>query len=109
MFLSNVKNFRFKSVNSVSNPWVGKISEKIVVGTSGQPIQDMHKVCGTGTMKSIQYLEKTLEWRHMCPTAPDTISCMPYYAKDPFILKECPDIYFSGNMDKFETKTYKGL
>ena len=91
------------------NPWVGKISDKIIVGTSGQPIQDIQKVCGLNTFKPIDLLEKSLEWRHLCPTAPDTIPCMPFYKTDPFILKECPDIYFTGNMEKFDTKMHKGL
>ncbi|XP_014222300.1 DNA polymerase delta small subunit-like [Trichogramma pretiosum] len=99
---------RYKSIKGVSNPWIGKVADKVIVGTSGQPIQDIIKVCGLDTKQPLEWLEKTLEWRHMCPTAPDTIPCMPFYKNDPFILKECPHIYFVGNMDKFETKLYKG-
>ncbi|CAB0032218.1 unnamed protein product [Trichogramma brassicae] len=98
----------YKSIKGVSNPWIGKVADKVIVGTSGQPIQDILKVCGLDTKQPLEWLEKTLEWRHMCPTAPDTIPCMPFYRNDPFILKECPHIYFVGNMDKFETKLYKG-
>lgn len=91
------------------NPWVGKISDRIIVGTSGRPIQDIQKVTGMGTLEPVEWLQKTLEWRHLCPTGPDTIPCMPFYKSDPMILRECPDIYFVGNMEKFETKLYEGL
>ncbi|XP_001605019.1 DNA polymerase delta small subunit [Nasonia vitripennis] len=99
---------KLKSIKGVTNPWVGQVSERVIVGTSGQPIQNIQKVCGLDTLESIEWLERSLEWRHMCPTAPDTIPCMPFYKSDPFVLRECPDIYFSGNMEKFETKLYKG-
>lgn len=45
----------------------------------------------------------------MCPTAPDTLLACPYYEKDLFIMKECPDIYFVGNTEKFETKLWEGM
>ncbi|KAJ8679728.1 hypothetical protein QAD02_015515 [Eretmocerus hayati] len=99
---------RLTSVKGVTNPWVGKISDRIITGTSGQPIQDIQKVCGHDTLEPLDWLERTLEWRHPCPTAPDTISCLPFYKSDPFILKECPNIYFVGNMEKFATKMFKG-
>ncbi|XP_058807466.1 DNA polymerase delta subunit 2-like isoform X2 [Phymastichus coffea] len=99
---------RLKSVKGVVNPWIGKVSESIIIGTSGQPIQDIQKVCGLDTFSAIEWLEKSLEWRHLCPTAPDTIACMPFYQSDPFIMRMCPDIYFVGNMDKFETKLVEG-
>lgn len=96
--------FRLKSVKGVVNPWIGKVSNRVIIGSSGQPIQDIQKVCGQDTFSPIEWLEKSLDWRHLCPTAPDTIPCMPFHQSDPFIIKECPDIYFAGNMDKFETK-----
>lgn len=101
---------RLKSIKGVTNPWIGHVvGKRVIIGTSGQPIQDIHKVCGSGTLSSVEWLERTLEWGHMCPTAPDTIPCMPFLKNDPFVFKECPDIYFAGNMDKFETKLCKGL
>ena len=35
-------------------------------------------------------LEDSLRWRHMAPTAPDTLACYPFYIEDPFILSETP-------------------
>ena len=34
--------------------------------------------------------------------------CYPFYLKDPFILEECPHVYFSGNAPTFESKVIKG-
>ncbi|XP_011500495.1 PREDICTED: DNA polymerase delta small subunit-like [Ceratosolen solmsi marchali] len=99
---------KLNTVSGVTNPWIGKVSNRIITGTSGQPIQNIQKVCGKDTLEPIEWLERSLEWRHLCPTAPDTVPCLPFYKSDPFILKECPDIYFSGNMEKFQTRLYEG-
>uniref|UniRef100_A0A8C6V6D1 DNA polymerase delta subunit 2 n=1 Tax=Neogobius melanostomus TaxID=47308 RepID=A0A8C6V6D1_9GOBI len=56
----------------------------------------------------LEILEETLHLRHLAPTAPDTLGCYPFYQKDPFILQECPHVYFSGNAPSFESKIIKG-
>ena len=48
--------------------------------------------------------EATLRWRHIAPTAPDTLWCHPYFAKDPFVIPQTPDIYVVGNQPAFATK-----
>ena len=35
--------------------------------------------------------------------------CYPYYKEDPFVLEECPHIYFVGNQPRLEYKTIEGL
>ena len=40
----------------------------------------------------------------MAPTAPDTLWCHPFFAGDPFIIKETPDLYIVGNQKQFATK-----
>ncbi|XP_076763874.1 DNA polymerase delta subunit 2 [Xylocopa sonorina] len=102
------KSARLESFKSTTNPWISKIEERVVLGTSGQSIQDMIKATGETDISPLDWLEKTLLWRHLCPTAPDTLLSCPYYEKDLFIMDECPDIYFVGNTDKFETKLWKG-
>uniref|UniRef100_H3B0K1 DNA polymerase delta subunit 2 n=1 Tax=Latimeria chalumnae TaxID=7897 RepID=H3B0K1_LATCH len=42
------------------------------------------------------------------PTAPDTLGCYPFYLKDPFVLEECPHVYFCGNAPVFKMKEVKG-
>ncbi|XP_043466818.1 DNA polymerase delta subunit 2 [Leptopilina heterotoma] len=99
---------RYNSVSGATNPWIGKIGNRLISGTSGQPIEDLIKVSGANYLSPIEWLERTLNWRHFCPTAPDTLPCYPYHEKDLFIMEECPNIYFAGNMNKFETKLWEG-
>ena len=49
-------------------------------------------------------LEATLLWRHLAPTAPDTMRCHPFTDDDPFYINSVPNVYFAGNMNRFDTK-----
>ena len=45
-------------------------------------------------------MEKTIEWEHLAPQAPDTLRIYPYSECDPLLLDKIPDIYFiSGKND----------
>ncbi|KAK0093510.1 hypothetical protein PV326_013375 [Microctonus aethiopoides] len=99
---------KYKSFKGVSNPWVGSIGNRLIGGSSGQPIEDILRVSGATDITPIQWLERTLDWRHYSPTAPDTLPAYPFHVRDLFIMQECPDIYFVGNTEKFETKLWKG-
>ena len=52
----------------------------------------------------IGLMKLTLEMRHICPTAPDTLRSYPFHEEDPFIIHECPNVYFTGNMDQYEER-----
>jgi len=78
------------------------IKRKLMVN-SGQPLNDMFKYL-TKPHTRLSVLESTLKWRHMAPTAPDTLWCHPYFSEDPFIMTETPDIYLVGGQKKFRTK-----
>ncbi|KOC60145.1 DNA polymerase delta small subunit [Habropoda laboriosa] len=95
---------RFKNFYGVTNPWIGSINTRIVAGSSGQPIMDIMKVASLVNISPLTWLERTLLWRHYAPTAPDTVPAYPSSKIDPFVITECPDIYFAGNMDKYDTK-----
>jgi len=100
------KATRFPTLQCVTNPYDCTIEGVRIMGTSGQPAQDIWKFSRFD--EHLDILEKTLEWRHLAPTAPDTLGCYPYTQNDPFILSECPHLYFSGNHPKFSTKLYEG-
>ena len=91
---------------TVNNPYCCRIGGRVFLGNSGQPIHDIWK--NSKLASALHAMEKTLEWRHMCPTAPDTLGCYPYVDDDPFILDTCPDLYFAGNQDTFEDRLWKG-
>ena len=43
-----------------------------ILGTSGQPVDDVKRY--TDIEDSLDILERMLEWGHIAPTAPDTLS-----------------------------------
>jgi DNA polymerase delta subunit 2 len=71
---------------------------------SGQPLNDIFKYLPSHRNTRLSILESTLRWRHVAPTAPDTLWCHPYFDGDPFIITETPDLYIVGNQERFATK-----
>ncbi|KAI8336635.1 DNA polymerase alpha/epsilon subunit B-domain-containing protein [Chlamydoabsidia padenii] len=100
---------RSKSLSSfqpVTNPYWSKLDNTLLLGTSGQNVDDIYKYIND--VDRLKMAEDTLFWRHMAPSAPDTLWCHPFQDNDPFILKECPHIYFIGNQPQFETRLVEG-
>ena len=96
----------YPTLTTVSNPYQCSIDGVRFLGSSGQTVKDILKYSDFNS--HIDVLEKTLIWCHMAPTAPDTLGCYPYSAEDPFIIEECPHVYFAGNMPSFMTKMFTG-
>ncbi len=96
---------QLSTFSTVSNPYNCRIGGRLIVGSSGQPIKDI--LVNSSLENSLAAMEKTLEWSHMCPTAPDTLGCYPYSDEDPFIMDTLPDIYFAGNQDTFDDRLWK--
>lgn len=69
--------------------------------TSGQPLDDMLKYIDS--IDRLGLAVQTLEWRHIAPTAPDTLWCYPYLTQDPFMLETTPQVYIIGNQPSFAT------
>ena len=90
---------QLSTFHAVSNPYNCRIGDCLVMGTSGQPVLDL--LLNSSMEDPLDAMQKTLEWRHMCPTAPDTLGCYPYMEEEPFIFDSCPDIYFAGNQSQF--------
>ena len=53
----------------------------------------------------IDALVNTLAWRHLAPTAPDTLTCYPFYDVDPFVIDDAhvPHLMFSGGSRAFHS------
>ncbi|XP_027068355.1 DNA polymerase delta small subunit isoform X2 [Coffea arabica] len=77
-----------------------------LLGTSGQNIDDLEKYSDAND--KLEFLERTLRWRHVAPTAPNTLGCYPFTDRDPFFVETCPHVYFVGNQEKYETRLIKG-
>jgi len=78
----------------------------LVMGTSGQNVEDIIKYSTLDG--SLDILERLLEWRHLAPTAPDTLACFPLAHEDPFIMEECPHVFFAGNQPEYGATTMTG-
>ncbi|XP_056457596.1 DNA polymerase delta subunit 2 [Gadus chalcogrammus] len=96
----------YPTLHLVSNPYQADFDGIRFLGTSGQNVIDIHKY--TSMTDHLDILENTLRLGHLAPTAPDTLGCYPFYKKDPFILEECPHVYFSGNAPSFDSRTITG-
>ncbi|XP_059920436.1 DNA polymerase delta subunit 2 [Gadus macrocephalus] len=96
----------YPTLHLVSNPYQADVDGIRFLGTSGQNVIDIHKY--TSMTNHLDILENTLRLGHLAPTAPDTLGCYPFYKKDPFILEECPHVYFSGNAPSFDSRTITG-
>ena len=118
------------SINLVTNPHQFDINGLTFLGTSGQNIRDMLLNSETPEDlqeedKSLSKIKQSLEMRHLCPTAPDTLRVYPFKESDPFVINsqnnssnldlnqdengpdqslytQCPHVYFAGNMQNYK-------
>lgn len=94
------------SINLVTNPHNFKINDVEILGTSGQNVDDIY--CYSKISESpVELVKKSLEMRHICPTAPDTLRSFPFVESDPFIIEKAPHVYFAANQNKYESEIIK--
>lgn len=96
-----------------TNPAWLSLADKSILATSGQTIDDVFKYLPSASRLAMA--RRTLEWRHVAPTAPDTLcksyalpflthpGCYPFPDIDPFVLSARPHLYIVGNQPSFET------
>ncbi|KAL8857243.1 MAG: hypothetical protein Q9178_006169 [Gyalolechia marmorata] len=92
--------------DSVTNPWEGDVDGWRLMGNGGQPIDDVFKYVEGD--ERLEMMESLLRWRCGAPTAPDTLWCYPFQEKDPFVIEECPHVYFVGNQPRYDTIVIEG-
>ncbi|CUA70493.1 Peroxide stress-activated histidine kinase mak1 [Rhizoctonia solani] len=89
-----------------SNPtWIHS-NGKSILAHSGQPLNDIyiHSVDD----ERMSMVRNTLKWRHIAPTAPDTLWSYPFDGQDPFVLDKTPDVMvhvLSPTMQRSRTTT----
>ncbi|XP_055800724.1 DNA polymerase delta small subunit isoform X2 [Solanum dulcamara] len=96
----------YSTFRSCTNPHCFELDNIRFLGTSGQNIDDLGKYSEANN--NIEFMERTLRWRHLAPTAPNTLGCYPFTDRDPFYVETCPHVYFVGNQDKYESRLIKG-
>jgi len=99
------KGFSNGHLNAVTNPYLFRLENTHILGTSGKNVQDLMQYSNFSE-NEIDVLEAMLYWRNIAPTAPDTLKCHPFDSEDPFLMSELPHVYFAGNMKKFDTKLF---
>ncbi|KAI8364675.1 phosphatidylserine decarboxylase-domain-containing protein, partial [Radiomyces spectabilis] len=100
------KTHQSNTFHTVTNPYWFTVDGVTFLGTSGQNIDDIFKYVDTPDRLSMA--EQTLFWRHIAPSAPDTLWCYPFQDHDPFLLDQAPHVYFCGNQPKFENNLLEG-
>lgn len=110
--------------DTVTNPWEGEVEGWRVLGTGGQNLDDMFKYVDSNDRMGM--MEAMCRWRCTAPTAPDTLceflldqsrgsflltwhsGAYPYQDKEPFVMKDCPHLYFIGSQPEFGTNVIQG-
>ncbi|KAJ1953884.1 DNA polymerase delta small subunit Cdc1 [Linderina pennispora] len=101
------KSLQYSTFRSTTNPGWLHVDGTSMLGTGGQNIDDIAQYALNDVTKC-QMAAKSLSWRHIAPSAPDTLWCYPFTDSDPFILTETPHVYFIGSQDEFEAKIAEG-
>ncbi|CAO0802974.1 unnamed protein product [Mucor circinelloides] len=97
---------QLSTFHSVTNPYWCKVDNVTFLGTSGQNIDDIYRY--VDTVDRIKMAEICMFWRHMAPSAPDTLWSYPFSDRDPFIIEKTPHVYFIGNQPQFEDSLLNG-
>ncbi|XP_058207549.1 DNA polymerase delta small subunit isoform X2 [Rhododendron vialii] len=96
----------YNTFKSCTNPHSFELDNIRFLGTSGQNIDDLEKY--SEAKDKLDFMERTLRWRHIAPTAPNTLGCYPFTDRDPFFVESCPHVYFVGNQDRYDSRIIKG-
>lgn len=103
---------KFNTLVLATNPYAASVDGVEILGHSGQPVDDLllqmsypsnkvssseHDMEVISPSHALDALQKTLQWGHLCPTAPDSLASYPFKDQDPFIIPKAPSIYFAGN------------
>ncbi|KAJ1930795.1 DNA polymerase delta small subunit Cdc1, partial [Linderina macrospora] len=98
---------QYSTFQSITNPGWLHVDGVRMLGTGGQNIDDIAHYAVKDVTRC-QMAAKSLSWRHLAPSAPDTLWCYPFTDSDPFILTETPHVYFVGSQDEYEAKIAEG-
>ncbi|KAF3442643.1 hypothetical protein FNV43_RR16559 [Rhamnella rubrinervis] len=96
----------YNTFRSCTNPHCFELDNIRFLGTSGQNIDDLEKY--SEAKDKLDFMERTLKWRHMAPTTPNTLGCYPFTDRDPFLIESCPHVYFVGNQDQYDSRLLSG-
>ena len=90
----------------VTNPHDFEVDGVSFLGTSGQNVEDIDRY--STDEDRLEMLDHVLQWGHLAPTAPDTLTAYSFKDKDPFVIESAPHVLFTGNQPEFKTKLVEG-
>jgi DNA polymerase delta subunit 2 len=94
------------SLTRCTNPHSFEMDNVQFLGTSGQNVDDVSRY---STFESTtEILQEMLAWRHIIPTAPDSLAAYPYSDEDPFILEQAPHVFFAGGQPSYQSTFLEG-
>lgn len=85
----------------------GPVRQAVSVSWMSAVVQPRHNLSFPRQLR-LSIHENTLIWGHLFPTAPDTLGCFPYIKTDPFVIEQCPHVYFAANQPEFCSKLVEG-
>lgn len=78
-----------------------------ILGHAGQCVDDAWRYLAEDDR--LEVLASTLRWRHLAPTAPDTLVCHPNDGSDDVLgMEAAPHVLFAGNQPTFATREEAG-
>ncbi|KAJ2823667.1 DNA polymerase delta small subunit Cdc1 [Coemansia furcata] len=86
---------QYSAFRSLSNPALLQVDGHVLLGSSGQNVDDIARYA-TRAEPPCELAAQSLLWRHIAPSAPDTLWCYPFSDRDPFVLAQSPHVYFVG-------------
>eukprot|EP00762_Andalucia_godoyi_P007595 ANDGO_00828.mRNA.1 DNA polymerase delta small subunit len=99
------------TLQPATNPHRFRIADGVeVCGYSSQITDGLGKVIraksgdSTSGESVLDVLAASLSWRHLCPCAPDTLACYPFFDRDPFIVETTPHVLFAAGSSGFATR-----
>ncbi|GJN09225.1 hypothetical protein PR202_ga27210 [Eleusine coracana subsp. coracana] len=102
----------YNTFSSCSNPHQFELDSVKFIGTSGQTIDDLYKY--SDAKDRLEFMERTLRWRHLAPTAPNSLGpekqkvrliCIPRFSDSGVAVMlnlrnlECSTLSFSTSFD----------
>ncbi|KAI9228759.1 MAG: DNA polymerase alpha/epsilon subunit B-domain-containing protein, partial [Piptocephalis tieghemiana] len=89
------------------NPHWSEVEGRCILTMSGRSLDDLCRY-SLAEDKMDEKDKNLLEWNHLTPTAPDTLTCFPFQDREPFFLDRLPHILIIGNQPEFATTLYHG-
>ncbi|KAJ2851832.1 DNA polymerase delta small subunit Cdc1 [Coemansia brasiliensis] len=98
---------QYSGFRTATNPAYFEIDGTLVLASAGQNVDDLcHYAVRDET--PCQLAARTLQWRHIAPSAPDTLWSYPFTEYDPFVVRNTPHVYVVGNQKKFDICVAEG-